>query len=167
MGIPQSALLRPHHPGAERPGRQRLPRGNHRRRRHFPTDHPRHLSFVQCFIGTCVWLLLSEILPLAIRGFAMGVAVFVLWTVNAAISFAFPIVNNALGSTGTLPLFVAVNLISLGFVSKFIPETKRRSLEELETDFRTGWSITPSVGVRDHREQSAAARRTEPPGTVA
>lgn len=57
--------------------------------------------------------------PLAIRGFAMGVAVFALWTVNAAISFAFPIVNNALGSTGTFALFVAVNLVPLGFVSKF------------------------------------------------
>jgi major inositol transporter-like SP family MFS transporter len=100
------------------------------------------VAFVQCFIGTCVWLLLSEIFPLAIRGFAMGIAVFVLWTVNAGISFAFPIVNHALGSTGTFALFVAVNLISLGFVSKFVPETKGRSLEELETDFRTA-SDTP------------------------
>ena len=95
------------------------------------------VAFVQCFIGTCVWLLLSEIFPLAIRGFAMGIAVFALWTVNAGISFAFPIVNESLGSTGTFALFVAVNLISLGFVSKFVPETKGRSLEELETDFRT------------------------------
>ncbi|MGZ4662397.1 MAG: sugar porter family MFS transporter, partial [Arthrobacter sp.] len=44
------------------------------------------VAFVQCFIGTCVWLLLSEMFPLAIRGFAMGIAVFALWTVNAAIS---------------------------------------------------------------------------------
>jgi major inositol transporter-like SP family MFS transporter len=94
------------------------------------------VAFVQCFIGTCVWLLLSEIFPLAIRGFAMGVAVFALWTVNAAISFAFPILNNAMGSTGTFALFVAVNLVSLGFVRKFVPETKGRSLEELEADFR-------------------------------
>ncbi|WP_426225790.1 sugar porter family MFS transporter [Pseudarthrobacter sp. DSP2-3-2b1] len=94
------------------------------------------VAFVQCFIGTCVWLLLSEIFPMAIRGFAMGIAVFVLWTVNAAISFAFPIVNSTLGSTGTFALFVAVNLISLGFVWKFVPETKGRSLEELESDFR-------------------------------
>jgi major inositol transporter-like SP family MFS transporter len=94
------------------------------------------VAFVQCFIGTCVWLLLSEIFPLAIRGFAMGAAVFVLWTVNAAISFAFPIVNAALGSTGTFGLFVVVNLVSLAFVFKFVPETKGRSLEELEGDFR-------------------------------
>ncbi|MCU1405325.1 MAG: IolT [Glaciihabitans sp.] len=95
------------------------------------------VAFVQCFIGTCVWLLLSEIFPVAIRGFAMGIAVFVLWTVNALISFAFPIVNEALGSTGTFLLFVAVNLISLFFVAKTVPETKGRSLEEIENDFRT------------------------------
>lgn len=95
------------------------------------------VAFVQCFIGTCVWLLLSEIFPLAIRGFAMGIAVFVLWTVNAVISFAFPIVNAALGSTGTFALFAAINLMSLFFVFKAVPETKGRSLEDIETDFRT------------------------------
>ncbi|TQL55727.1 sugar porter family MFS transporter [Subtercola boreus] len=95
------------------------------------------VAFVQCFIGTCVWLLLSEIFPLAIRGFAMGIAVFVLWTVNAAISFLFPIVNEALGSTGTFALFVLINLISLVFVARTVPETKGRSLEEIENDFRT------------------------------
>ncbi|MBG6184793.1 major inositol transporter-like SP family MFS transporter [Arthrobacter sp. CAN_A214] len=95
------------------------------------------VSFVQCFIGTCVWLLLSEIFPMAIRGFAMGLAVFALWTVNAAISFLFPIVNENLGSTGTFGLFVLVNIISLGFVHRYVPETKGHSLEELEFHFRT------------------------------
>jgi major inositol transporter-like SP family MFS transporter len=103
------------------------------------------VAFVQCFIGTCVWLLLSEIFPLAIRGFAMGIAVFALWTVNAAISFAFPIVNESLGSTGTFGLFVIINLISLGFVAKFVPETKGRSLEELEADFRGHNAVPVSI----------------------
>lgn len=94
------------------------------------------VAFVQCFIGTCVWLLLSEMFPLAIRGFAMGIAVFALWTVNAAISFLFPIVVDALGSTGTFGLFVLVNIASLVFVARFVPETKGRSLEELEAHFR-------------------------------
>jgi MFS transporter, SP family, major inositol transporter len=96
------------------------------------------VAFVQCFIGTCVWLLLSEMFPLAIRGFAMGVAVFALWTVNAAISFLFPIVVEALGSTGTFGLFVLVNVASLAFVTKFVPETKGHSLEDLEAHFREG-----------------------------
>src|SRR4051812_37672452 len=94
------------------------------------------VAFVQCFIGTCVWLLLSEIFPMTIRGFAMGIAVFVLWTTNAAISFLFPLVNSALGSTGTFGIFVLINLASIAFVTKFVPETRGRSLEELEDDFR-------------------------------
>src|SRR3954469_17930861 len=95
------------------------------------------VAFVQCFIGTCVWLLLSEIFPMTIRGFAMGIAVFVLWTTNAAISFLFPLVNSALGSTGTFGIFVLVNLVSIAFVTKFVPETRGRSLEELEDQFRS------------------------------
>jgi MFS transporter, SP family, major inositol transporter len=93
------------------------------------------VAFVQMFIGTCVWLLLSEIFPMSIRGFAMGIAVFVLWCTNAAISFLFPVLNSALGSTGTFGLFVAVNLGSLYFVWRCVPETKGTTLEELEDRF--------------------------------
>jgi major inositol transporter-like SP family MFS transporter len=93
--------------------------------------------FVQTFIGTLVWLLLSEIFPMTIRGFAMGIAVFVLWTVNAAISFAFPPLVAALGATLTFGLFALVNVGSIMFVKKFAPETRGRTLEELEDDFRT------------------------------
>jgi major inositol transporter-like SP family MFS transporter len=92
--------------------------------------------FVQTFIGTLVWLLLSEIFPMTIRGFAMGIAVFVLWTVNAAVSFAFPPLVAALGPTGTFALFAVVNIGSILFVKKFAPETRGRTLEELEDDFR-------------------------------
>ena len=90
------------------------------------------VAFVQMFIGTCVWLLLSEIFPLSIRGFAMGIAVFVLWCTNAIISFLFPLLNSSLGSTGTFGLFVVVNVLSWVFVHRFVPETKGTTLEELE-----------------------------------
>lgn len=93
------------------------------------------VGFVQMFIGTVVWLLLSEIFPLSIRGFAMGIAVFVLWCTNAIISFLFPLLNSALGSTGTFLLFVAVNVGSWFFVQRLVPETKGASLEELEERF--------------------------------
>ena len=93
------------------------------------------VAFVQMFIGTCVWLLLSEIFPLSIRGFAMGIAVFVLWCTNAIISFLFPLLNSALGSTGTFGLFVAINIVSWLFVRRYVPETKGTTLEELEERF--------------------------------
>jgi major inositol transporter-like SP family MFS transporter len=92
--------------------------------------------FVQTFTGTLVWLLLSEIFPMTIRGFAMGIAVFVLWTVNAAISFAFPPLVAALGASATFGLFAIVNVGSILFVQRFAPETRGRSLEELEDQFR-------------------------------
>jgi MFS transporter, SP family, major inositol transporter len=95
------------------------------------------VAFVQTFIGILVWLLLSEIFPMTIRGFAMGIAVFVLWTVNAAISFIFPPLVAATGSTVTFGIFALINLGSTLFVTKFAPETRGRSLEELEDDFRT------------------------------
>jgi major inositol transporter-like SP family MFS transporter len=92
--------------------------------------------FVQTFIGTLVWLLLSEIFPMTIRGFAMGIAVFVLWTVNASISFAFPPLVASLGATLTFGLFALINVGSILFVKRFAPETRGRTLEELEDDFR-------------------------------
>jgi MFS transporter, SP family, major inositol transporter len=92
--------------------------------------------FVQTFIGTLIWLLLSEIFPMTIRGFAMGTAVFILWTTNTIISFVFPLLVGALGATLTFGLFTLVNAISLLFVWKFCPETRGRTLEELEDDFR-------------------------------
>ena len=93
--------------------------------------------FVQTFIGTLVWLLLSEIFPMTIRGFAMGIAVFVLWTTNTTISFVFPPLVKSLGSTPTFALFALINACSFFFVLKFCPETRGRTLEGLEDDFRS------------------------------
>jgi major inositol transporter-like SP family MFS transporter len=94
------------------------------------------VAFVQCFIGIGVWLLLSEIFPMTIRGFAMGIAVFVLWTTNAIISFAFPPLVESVGATATFGIFVLINICSTWFVWRFVPETRGRTLEELEDDFR-------------------------------
>jgi MFS transporter, SP family, major inositol transporter len=107
--------------------------------------------FVQTFIGTLIWLLLSEIFPLTIRGFAMGAAVFILWTTNTIISFVFPLLVGALGATLTFGLFAIVNAISFWFVWKYCPETRGRTLEELEDDFREHDAAhlvhTPPAGV--------------------
>nr|WP_296070714.1 sugar porter family MFS transporter [uncultured Actinoplanes sp.] len=92
--------------------------------------------FVQTFIGTLIWLLLSEIFPMTVRGFAMGAAVFVLWTTNTIISFVFPLLVGALGATLTFGLFAIVNAGSFFFVWRLCPETRGRTLEELEDDFR-------------------------------
>jgi MFS transporter, SP family, major inositol transporter len=107
------------------------------------------VGFVQCFIGIGVWLLLSEIFPMAIRGFAIGIAVFVLWTVNGTISLVFPPLVEALGASATFGIFVLINIASIVFVAKFVPETRGRTLEELEDDFRThGSRVVPVTAPR-------------------
>lgn len=95
------------------------------------------VGFMAAFIATSTWLLLAEMFPLAIRGFAMGIAVFALWTTNASISFLFPVLLDAWGPSGTFGGFVIVNLVSLLFIIRNIPETQGRSLEQIEMDFRT------------------------------
>ncbi len=103
------------------------------------------VAFVQCFIGTGIWLMLAEIFPLAIRGFAMGLSVFVLWTVNGAISFAFPLTASALGSTVTFALFAVINVVSVLFIFRVAPETRGHSLESLEEHLRTSAGRTPAA----------------------
>ena len=66
----------------------------------------------------------------------MGIAVFVIWTVNALISFVFPPLVEAAGSTVTFGIFALINLGSTIFAIKLAPETRGGMLEELEADFR-------------------------------
>jgi major inositol transporter-like SP family MFS transporter len=80
--------------------------------------------------------MLSEICPLRLRGFAVGLAVFIVWLVNFLIGFSFPILLNALGGAWTFAGFALVNVLMIFFSTKFVPETKGMSLEELEYHFR-------------------------------
>ena len=93
--------------------------------------------FVQTFIGTLIWLMLSEIFPMTIRGYCMGIAVFFLWAINTVISYVFPYMITNLGSSGTFAVFAGINVISLLFCIRFAPETRGRTLEELEDEFRS------------------------------
>ena len=99
--------------------------------------------FVFCMqgtIGPLVWLLLSEIFPLKIRSLAIGISVLVLWLSNAVVSLGFPVVVEDLGIAPTFFIFVMLGLFALGFVYKFVPETRGRSLENLEEQFRAQYS---------------------------
>ena len=88
------------------------------------------------------WVLLSEIFPNRIRGRALAVAAAAMWISNLIISWTFPIMNNSSflierfnhGAAYWIYGFVAV--IAAVFVSRFVPETKKKSLEELESYWR-------------------------------
>lgn len=85
--------------------------------------------------GTVTWVLLSEIMPLQIRGTGMGVAIGALWGMNAVVTFAFPVMIESLGATLTYLIFGAINVCALIFYIKWVPETKHLTLEEFETEF--------------------------------
>jgi major inositol transporter-like SP family MFS transporter len=101
--------------------------------------------FVICFVGTMqgtigplVWLMLSEIFPLKLRGVGMGLTVLILWLTNFAVSTLFPIVVSATGISTTFFIFAVLNALALVFAITKVPETNGRSLEQLEEDFSTG-----------------------------
>lgn len=88
------------------------------------------------FLGTTAWLVLSEIFPLPVRGFAMGLAIAALWTTNALVSLLFPIAAGGIGSSATFAIFAVLNLAALFFARRYVPETMGRTLEEIETEMR-------------------------------
>jgi sugar porter (SP) family MFS transporter len=93
---------------------------------------------MQTFLNVAVWVYLSEVFPLHMRGFGIGVAVFALWVTNGFLSLYFPSLVQATGITGTFFLFAAVGALALVFVVTQVPETRGRTLEALEEDVTTG-----------------------------
>ncbi|MCR6598491.1 MFS transporter [Bacillus halotolerans] len=95
------------------------------------------LAFMQGCVGPVTWLVIAEIFPQRVRGLGSGISVFFLWILNFIIGFAFPIMLSSAGLSFTFFIFVALGILAIGFVYKFMPETKGRTLEELEEHFRS------------------------------
>jgi MFS transporter, SP family, major inositol transporter len=93
---------------------------------------------MQTALNIPVWVIISEMFPLRLRGLGMGVCVLILWVTNAIIAFLFPIVVQSIGIQGAFGCFVVLGLIAIAFLKVFLPETKDRSLEELEERFAAG-----------------------------
>lgn len=88
--------------------------------------------------GAVVWVMMAEVFPLRARAAGMGLATVVLWASTGIVTAGFPIVSdkNHLGLGHTMWLFAAINVVLLGLVIKLVPETKGRSLEQIELDLR-------------------------------
>lgn len=88
--------------------------------------------------GPVLWVLLAEIFPLAIRGSAMAIATLFNWLAAFLVTLTFPTLT-ALAGVGTIFIAYAVaGVVIFPIVWWMVPETKERSLEALEADFRTG-----------------------------
>ncbi|WP_320775659.1 sugar porter family MFS transporter [Streptomyces sp. CRN 30] len=96
--------------------------------------------FQQCFISTVTWLVLSELFPMRVRGFAMGISVFFQWTANLIVSLAFPNVIDAFGPQAAFGSFVVLSLLGFTFTRWLLPETRGESLEDLERRLKARYS---------------------------
>ncbi|MDO7172539.1 sugar porter family MFS transporter [Mariniflexile sp. AS56] len=81
------------------------------------------------------WVLVSEIFPNRIRGAALSVTTTALWTACFLLTYSFPTLNDMLGAYGTFWVYGVICLISYFYVKFKIPETKNKTLEELEAIF--------------------------------
>lgn len=85
-------------------------------------------------LAPVVWVILSEIFPNRIRGAAMALATFALWVACFILTYTFPLLNATLGASGTFWVYAAICLISFVVILIKLPETKGKSLEELEKE---------------------------------
>jgi SP family arabinose:H+ symporter-like MFS transporter len=96
------------------------------------------LSFIAIYaatLGPVTWVLLSEIFPNRIRGKAMGAATLSLWISNFLTTASFPVMKAHLGMNYVFGIHSLICLAYVVFIIKKLPETKQKSLEEIESFF--------------------------------
>jgi len=98
------------------------------------------LAAIACYamsLAPATWVVISEIFPNRVRSSAVSISVTALWSACFFLTYTFPLLNAALGPAGTFWTYGAVCLAGAVFLALRLPETKGRSLEEIETDLRT------------------------------
>lgn len=83
-------------------------------------------------LAPVVWVVLSEIFPVRIRGKAMALSTFFLWVACFLLTYTFPLLNEVVGASGTFWLYGVICLAGFLFIRAKLPETKGKTLEELE-----------------------------------
>lgn len=103
------------------------------------------LAFVAAFavaMGPIPWIMNSEIFPTKLRGRAMALAIFALWFADFLVAQTFPMLMTGIGVGRTFWVYAACSLLSTVFVLALVPETKGRTLEEIEASWRHGASLS-------------------------
>ena len=88
-------------------------------------------------LAPVTWVVLSEIFPNRVRGLAMAMATTMLWVASSILVITFPYFNRGLHTHGTFWLYSGICLAGFLFIMKFLPETKGKTLEEIEKGFET------------------------------
>ena len=92
------------------------------------------ISVYAMTLGPVTWTLLAEIFPNRIRGVAMATCTFALWVGCCTLTFSFPSMNAALGSSGTFWIYASICACAFLYLWRNCPETKGKTLEELERE---------------------------------
>jgi sugar porter (SP) family MFS transporter len=85
-------------------------------------------------LGPVFWLMIAEIYPLRIRGQAMSVATIANWGANFVVTLSFLTLLNAITPKGVFFMFAFLTVVALAYFAKRVPETKGRSLQEIERE---------------------------------
>jgi SP family arabinose:H+ symporter-like MFS transporter len=96
------------------------------------------VTAIACYsmsLAPVTWVVLSEIFPNRMRGIAMSIATFSLWAACFILTYTFPLLNQLLKASGTFWLYGCICLLGFLFILKKLPETKGKSLEEIEHEF--------------------------------
>jgi SP family galactose:H+ symporter-like MFS transporter len=103
-----------------------------------------YVGFFAIGLGPVFWLLIAEIFPLALRGRAMSLATVANWSFNLIVSATFLNLVGAVGSAGAFLIYALLSMAALAFVARMVPETKGRSLEQIEASLDAGHAATPA-----------------------
>jgi SP family sugar porter-like MFS transporter len=85
-------------------------------------------------LAPVTWVLLSEIFPNRIRGAAMSVSTFALWSACFVLTYSFPHLNKGLGSAGTFWIYAGISVLGFVFIKSRVRETKGKTLEQIERE---------------------------------
>ena len=95
-----------------------------------------YIVFFAVGLGTVMWLVISEIYPTKIRGKAMSLATLSVWGANWVVAGTFLSLLHGVGPAGTFWIYAVICLVTFVFCYAFVPETKNKSLEDIERHWR-------------------------------
>ena len=88
-------------------------------------------------LAPVAWVVISEIFPNQVRGTAVAIAVSALWIASFILTYTFPLLNHALGASGTFWIYAGICAIGFVFIKFQLPETRGKTLEEIESFWST------------------------------
>lgn len=91
-----------------------------------------YIAFFASAMGPLVWVVMAEIFPIKVRGSAMGLATLILWLADFAVTLTFPVISDKFHPSTAFWLYAAMCALDLVFMIFYLPETKGKTLEEIE-----------------------------------